>query len=167
MGLGMKKRSAYRPKPVITDPLSFLRPADPARKRGVMAKFWSALEAMSRGQHPGEVDWRLLSDAINTVETLALHMHKLVLDEVMPPVNAAIAAMVGAANRFKGGQGMRLDGPGLAALREVVGIYEQCLDGLTEFEMAQAQAETQRRVNMLLQSKTQGREVVELCAINA
>lgn len=158
----MRKRKAYRPRAVIADPLSLLRPADPARKTRLLAKFWSALESMARGQHPGEEDWRLLSDAINTVETMAVHMRKLVPAEVMPAVNAAIAAMVGAANRFKAGQGMRLDGPGLESLREVVDIYEQCLDGFTEHEMAQAQAETQRRMNALLRSPVHSKEVVTL-----
>jgi hypothetical protein len=102
------------------------------------------------------------SDAINTVETLALVLRKLDPAEVMPTVNAAIAAMVGAASRFKAGQGMRVDGPGLEALRDVVGIYEQCLQGLTAREMAMAQAETQRRVNALLRSRKPTTEVIAL-----
>lgn len=157
-----RKRSAYRPRAVISDPLSLLRPADPQRRNAVLLRFLSSLDSMARGSHPGEAEWRDLSDAINTVETLALSLRKLEASEVMPVVNAAIAAMVGAANRFKAGQGMRLDAPGLQALRDVVDVYRQCLEGLTEREMALAQAETQRRVNALLHAKNPNHEVIAL-----
>jgi len=103
-----------------------------------------------------------MSDVVNTVETLALGMGKLVPAEVMPDVNEAIASMVKAARRFQAGQGMRLDAAGLAALRGVLDVYEQCLDGLTAREMAVAQAETQLRVNALLRSRGPSREVVEM-----
>jgi len=158
----VRKRSRYKPKPVVANPLALMQPASTSRRDAVLLHFYTALEAMSRGDHPGESEWRTLSDAINSIETLALHMRKLVPAEVMPAVNSAIAAMVGAANRFKAGQGMRLDGAGLAALREVVGIYEQCLDGFTEHEMARAQAETQRRMSALLRSPVHSKEVVTL-----
>ena len=158
----MRKRSKYRPRSVITDPLSLMRPADPERKRSVMARFDSALLAIACGRHPGVAEWRDLSDAINTVETMALGMGKLVPAEVMPHVTQAIEGMVHASRRFKDGQGMRLDAQGLKALRSVLDIYQQCLDGFTEHEMAQAQAETQRRVNALLNSKHQRAEVIAL-----
>ena len=127
-----------------------------------MGEFLSSLDTMARGSHPGEEEWRSLSDACNTVETLALHLHKLDPAEVMPTVNAAIAAMVSAAKRFKAGQGMRLDAEGLEALRDVIDIYDQCLAGLTEREMSQAQAETQRRVNALLHARKPNAQVIAL-----
>lgn len=157
-----RKRSAYRPRPVISDPLSMLRPAPKADRDRVMGQFLSSLQTMVAGSHPGEEEWRSLSDAINTVETLALNLRKLDPLEVMPTVTASIATMVAAANRFKAGQGMRLDAPGLQALRDVLAIYEQCLEGLTEREMSQAQAETQRRVNALLHSKKPSAQVIAL-----
>jgi hypothetical protein len=100
--------------------------------------------------------------ALESIETWAKALKEFHSAEVMPTVNAAIAAMVGAASRFKAGQGMRVDGPGLEALRDVVGIYEQCLQGLTAREMAMAQAETQRRVNALLRSRKPTTEVIAL-----
>jgi hypothetical protein len=158
----MRKRSAYRPRAVLSDPLSLLRPASREQRDQVMARFLTALHEISAGRHPGEAEWRDLSDAVNTLENLALHLRKLDPAEVMPTVNAAIAAMVGAANRFKAGQGMRVDGPGLEALRDVVAIYEQCLHGLTEREMGMAQAETQRRMNALLRARGPNPQVIAL-----
>lgn len=158
----MRKRSPYRPRPVISNPLAIFAPAPKADRDWLMTRFLTALQAMSCGRHPGEAEWRDLSDAINTTETLALHLGKLNPAEVMPSVSAAIAAMVGAANRFKAGQGMRLDAAGLQSLRDVLAIYEQCLEGLTEREMAQAQAETQRRMHALLRSKKPSAQVIAL-----
>lgn len=157
-----RKRSSYRPRPVLTDPLSLLRPASREARDGVMLRFLSALDAMARGSHPGEAEWRDLSDAINTVETLALTMKRLDAAEVMPVVNAAIASMVAAARRFQAGKGMRLDASGLQSLRDVVSIYGQCLELLTEREMAMAQAETQRRVNELLHARAPSHEVIAI-----
>ena len=157
-----RKRSTYRPRAVMSDPLSLLRPAEPARRATVLLRFDTALQEMAAGRHPDEAEWRDLSDCVNTVETLALTLGKLVPAEVMPTVNAAIAGMVGAANRFRAGQGMRLDAAGLEALRDVVDIYRQALDGLTEREMAMAQAETQRRVNALMRARKTNHQVVSL-----
>lgn len=160
----MRKRSKYRPKPVITDPLTLLRVAGPADRRRVLATFYTALEDMARGDHPGVSEWRDLSDCINTVETMAETLHMLDAAEVMPSVTAAIAGMVAASKRYQAGAGMRLDAQGLTALRQVVDIYAQCLDGYTEREMARAQAETQRRVNQIMRSKSSSstHEVIEL-----
>lgn len=155
-------RPVRRAQAVIVDPLTLMRPAAREQRDRVMARFLTALDAMVRGEHPGIDEWRDLSDAINTVETLCLHQHKLVPQEVMPTINAAIAGMVQAAQRYKAGQGMRLSGEGLQALRDVLVIYEQCCEELTEHEMAQAQAETQRRVHALLRRRTPSKEVIEL-----
>ena len=149
----MRKRSRHKPKLVLTNPLSLLWPASKAQRDSVMLKFLTALHELSNGRHPGEEEWKTLSDAINTVEILATVFEKLDYKEVMPTVNAAIAGMVAASTRFKAGKGMRLDASGLKALRKVVSIYGQCLEALTEREMALAQQETQRRVNEILSGK--------------
>lgn len=158
----MRKRSPYRPRAVMANPLAALAPAPKAKRDRVIGEFLSSLDTMARGSHPGEEEWRSLSDAVNTVETLALALGKLNPAEVMPTVNACIAAMVGAAKRFQAGQGMRLDAAGLEALRDVIDIYDQCLAGLTEREMTQAQAETQRRVNALLHARKPNAQVIAL-----
>lgn len=150
----MRKRSRYRPRPVLADPLLMLTPAPKIDRDALMLRFLTALETIAGGSHPGEAEWRDLADAINTVETLAVTLGKLVPAEVMPTVNAAIAAMVGAANRYRAGQGMRVDGPGLQALRDVMAIYGQCLDQLTGREMAVAGQMTAARVRALQRRAT-------------
>lgn len=158
----MRKRSKYRPRAVITNPLTALAPASEAQKARVMLRFLSALQECTQGRHPGVDEWRSLSDAINTVETLALYLHKLVPGEIMPTVNRAIEGMVLASRRYTSGQGMRFDADGLNAVRECIAIYGDCLDGLTEREMSQAQAETQRRLNEVLRKGSGTHTVVTM-----
>lgn len=157
-----RKRSKYRARPVISDPLTLLRPAEPTQKTDVMLAFLTALDCIATGDNPGEEEWRSLSDAINSVETLALHFGKLNPHQVMPIINRAIAGMAKAAHRYRDGKGMRLDADGLLALREVIDIYAQALDGLTAREMSLAQKETQRRVSALLADKNQREDVIAL-----
>jgi hypothetical protein len=141
-----KPKKKYRPRDVLVNPLTLLQSASKDEQRRLLGRFYSALETITRGDHPGVDEWRDLSDALNCVETLALHMGKLVPAEVMPTVNAAIEGMVNASKRYKAGQGMRLDAAGLAAVRLVLDIYAQCIEGLTAHEMWRAQTLTARRV---------------------
>ena len=157
-----RKRSSHRPRYLLASPWAITTPAPKAKTDRVMLRFLTALDAMARGEHPGEQEWRDLSDAVNTVETLAIVLRKLDSTEVMPLVNAAISAMAGAANRFKAGQGMRLDGAGLQALRDVVDVYRQCLECLSEHDMTKAQAETERRMHALLRAKQANHQVIAL-----
>lgn len=159
--MGVRKRSAYRPKPVI-NPLTALVPAPADKRERVMARFRSSLETIARGSHPGAVEWRDLADACNLVETLTLHMGRLIPEEVIPSVKAATDSMKQAARRYRESDVMRLDAAGLEALRDVISIYEQCLEGLTQREIEQARAETERRVREIRRSKKPSSEVVEL-----
>ena len=145
------RRPRRVPRLVISDPLSLLRPASPERSRGVMLAFLTALDEIARGKHPGEEEWRSLADCINTLETMVM-MQMIGGELMMPTVNAAIEAMATAAKRYRAGQGMRLDGAGLDALRKVVDIYGQCLELLTERQMALAQQRTQERMLVLLKA---------------
>lgn len=157
-----QRHKAHRPMPYLLNPLASLQPAPKAQRDAVMLRFLTALECMARGEHPGPEEWSHLSDAINTVETLATTMRRLDPADVMPLVNAAIAAMVGAANRYKAGHGMRVDGPGLQALRDVVSVYEQCTEILSERDMSAAQKATEKRVRELLRQRDPSHEVVML-----
>ena len=147
----MSRRPRRIPRPVISDPLSLLRPVSPERSRGVMLAFLTALDEIARGKHPGVEEWRSLADCVNTLETLAL-TNDIFGEGVMPAVNAAIEAMATAAKRYRAGHGMRLDGPGMEELRTVIEIYGLCLKLLTERQMALAQQRTQARMRVLLRA---------------
>lgn len=145
MSKSKKPRKAYKRKHVI-NPLAMVQPVSAERREGIIARFRSALEAMTKCTSPDNDEWRDLSDCINTIETLVMQ-GLLPREQVMPIVNDCIANMVGAAKRFQAGQGMRLDGAGIHAIRTAIDIYEQACMVLTEREMERAQLETERKLH--------------------
>lgn len=118
-----------------------IRP-EPARP---IAAFYTALELIARGQHPGEAEWRDLADVVNHVETLMLAGH-LLREEVEPMVAAGTAAMAAAARRWQAGHGVRLDAAGLQAMRELLAAYEACAAELAPEVMEAARRLTADRI---------------------
>lgn len=147
------KRRDFHP-----NPLALLRPVPKAVRDQLMTRAYSALDAISRGQHPGESEWRDLADVCNVVETLTLTMR------LLPPltiacVETASESLREAAHRFSETQTVRVDGAGLTALRGLLEIYDQALQQLTEATMTKAFRETQRAVQQKLRD---GAEAVTL-----
>lgn len=139
----MSARKKYRPRAVMQNPLAAFAPLPKDKRDKLMLFFYTALEEIERGEHPGPDEWRNLADLVNVTETLVFQ-GKLVRTEVLPHVLVASDEMRSAAERFKAGKGMRMSGPGLRALRSLVDIHEQVLEGFTEREIELAIAETRR-----------------------
>jgi hypothetical protein len=152
MSKNKKPAKKYKPRDCI-NPMSAFAPAPKSEQMRIMVYFWSALESVQRGANPSSEDWQALSDAINTVETLA-RTEKLPKSETMVFVNKAVEAMVHAANRHKAGGAMRFDGAGLQAVRDVVSIYEQAMSQLSALTMGRAQMQTQEAINKLIKNKS-------------
>jgi hypothetical protein len=145
MSSNKRPRKAYRPRPIV-NPLAFIQPASARERFAVLDRFAAALEEMARGSAPTVEAWRDLSDALNTVETMVVSTGHLDAAEVMPTVLACIKSMAEAGTRHRAGGSLRLDGAGLQALREVIGIYAQCMERLTGAEVYRAQVLTQQRM---------------------
>ena len=145
----MKKRTAYKPRALNPNPLNRNAGAPDKDKRRVLTTFLSSFDAMVNGTAPTREDWQNLSDAINTIDTLATAMQRVNPAEVMPDVSAAIDGMLRARDRRNAGEVMRLDEAGAAAVRAVIDYYEQAMDGLTHYEIAQAQHITSLRVRAI------------------
>lgn len=136
----------------LINPLSFLTPASSEEKTGLMLKFYTALDAVERGLEPDVEEWKQLADACNTVQTIALVFRWVDARKVIPIVDVAIEHMAAAAERFKRGDGMHIDAIGIQALRDVIDIYEGCVENQTQKQMRIAQAETESRVLKVLRS---------------
>lgn len=144
----MRKRCHRRPHWVARDPLNFLRLAPPAERQRLLARFHSALAAMRTDADPDIEHWRVLADATNTLETLGLQ-GRLAGDELEPLVGAAVMALGKAATRHRAGHPLRLDGPGIQAVADILGVYEHCLETFTGAEMDRARHETELRLHDL------------------
>lgn len=155
-------RKAYRPRPVLLDALTRLQPASAQQRSDVLMKFHTALDAMARGAHPGPAEWRDMADAINTLEALTQTMGLLQGSATMPTVDAAKAAMVAAERRYRHSGRAGVDGTGLQALRDALGMYQQCATGFTQHAMARAQAIVQEQTSALTCEQLSGVQVVGL-----
>jgi hypothetical protein len=90
-------------------------------------------------------------DAVNITETLAVHLKDL--DQgATAYTQAATDALRAARARYRAGASLRLDGPGIEALRALLSIYEQCLTLLTEARVSEAMRRTAEEVRRLLKA---------------
>lgn len=154
----MRKRSTYRPRPVHANPLMRLTKVEAAGRELMLGRCYSAINAMQFGSMPGPDEWSDLSCAVNIVDTMVVG-GKLVPAEVLPVLKDAQKALVRANRRYEAGHGMRLDAPGLTAVRAVMEVYEACLLGFTAREMADAVAATQLRMHSEAKRMPAGEEV--------
>lgn len=156
----MRKRGKRHPGLVLTNPLIALQKVPEAERNELLTEFHSALAAMRADAAPTVEHWRVLSDAVNVLETLLLQ-GKLIQAEMGPLLDAAIAALAQAGERHRAGKRLGLDGQGMQALADVLAAYADCLEGLTAMEMAKARHETERRMHQVLRGKTpQGVKVI-------
>ena len=126
-----------------------------------------ALHEMMHAERPSNTAWRVLSDAINLTETLVQHGEAPIKDSTGKVVAShwrgcdgsaieiadtsglladAIAAMAKAGARAFDGHAMRLDGPGIAAVRAVLEDYQTALDTLPARTMVRCHRATEKRI---------------------
>ena len=76
----------------------------------------------------------------------------------------AITAMAKCGQRHTAGGKIRLDGPGIAALKAIVESYEDAISAMPERSMIKCHRLTERRMQEILQGRKQAHDV-ELFAI--
>lgn len=128
-------------------------PMPAARQRHQLTRMTAGLDEIARSDRPGTDAWRVLSDAINLVETLVLHGpwpdcagDLADVHDTTGLLPQAIDAMGKAGERWLHGQPMRLDGPGLVAVREVLAAYTDLLGTLPERTIIKCHRATERRL---------------------
>lgn len=172
----MKHKPAQRPAPMhyskmhelmasATEPMA----ADTRRHR--MTRIAGALTEMMHAPEPSTDAWRVISDVVNLLETLVLHGDAPITDPATGTVVAshwrgcdgspieiadttglltdAIAAMFQAGDRYRQGKPIRLDGPGLAAVRAVIEDFQAAIDTLPARTMVRCHRETERRTRII------------------
>lgn len=130
----------------------------PAPKRThQLTRMWEGLAALERAPAPTIDDWRLCSDAVNLMETLVRTMG--VADDASGLLDDAMAALAGAGRRHRGGMALRLDAPGIQAVRAVLEDYAELLEQLPERTVIEAHRLTERRIREILAGKRQPHDI--------
>jgi hypothetical protein len=122
-----------------------------------LTKMYEALHQLEQAPEAKPNDWRLVSDAINLVETLVVEMK--VCEDGSGLLMDAITAMASAGKRSKDGKALRLDGAGIQAVRAIMSDYAELLDVLPARAMIRCHRLTERRIHDMLDGKRKPHDV--------
>lgn len=132
-------------------------PMPEAKRLHHLGIMWAGLAALQTEATPTTDHWRVVSDAVNLMETL-VRQGKLADESGL--LDDAVAALANAGKRhLKTGAAIRLDGPGIAATRAVLHDYEAALHGLSHRAMLQCHLATERRIRAIHSGKAQPHDV--------
>jgi hypothetical protein len=160
-----KRRPAQREKRYTLLDEMAASPTEPlplAWKTYQLTRMYEGLAAMEKAPSPTTDDWRVVSDAVNLMETLIETMQ--VCEDSSGLLMDAITAMAHAGRRNTAGGAIRLDGAGIQAVRAVLEDYAALLDLLPARTMIRCHRLTEKRLHELLDGKRKPHDV-EITAI--
>jgi hypothetical protein len=127
-----------------------------------LTRMYEGLAAMEKSPTPTTDDWRVVSDAVNLMETLIVDMK--VCEDTSGLLMDAITAMALAGKRNMAGSTIRLDGAGIQAVRAVLEDYAALLNVLPARTMIRCHRLTEQRLHELLDGKRKPHDV-EITAV--
>ena len=127
-----------------------------------LTRMYEGLAAMEKSPTPTTDDWRVVSDAVNLMETLVVDMK--VCEDTSGLLMDAITAMALAGKRNMAGSAIRLDGAGIQAVRAVLEDYAALLNVLPARTMIRCHRLTEQRLHELLDGKRKPHDV-EITAV--
>jgi hypothetical protein len=123
-----------------------------------LTRMYQGLHALETAAEPGKEDWRVVSDAVNMLETLVVEMQ--VCEDASGLLQDAIRGLAVAGQRHKReGKPIRLDGPGIQAVRTVLASYAELLDVLPARTMIRCHRLTEKRIHAILDGRKQPHDV--------
>lgn len=118
-------------------------PAD--KRRHQLTRMYGGLHALETAAQPAPDDWRTVSDAVNLMETLVKDM-RLCEDPGGLLEDAVAALALAGARHLETGAPIRLDGPGIQAVRAVLASYAEVLETLSARAMTECHRLTEIRI---------------------
>lgn len=122
----------------------------------MLTVMWQSLVAIESSPVPATNDWRICSDAVNMMESLVEmgeveDKSQLLLD--------AITALALAGKRATAGQGIRLDAPGIRAVRSVLENYAEVIELLPARTVVRCHRRTEKRIRDILAGRGRATDV--------
>ena len=168
----MKKRKPSKPIHIYHYNLMDVLMASPTQplqdnlRRHQLTRMLGGLAAIKEGEKPTTDDWRVVSDAVNIMETLVNNGPWLDCDGDPVEINDAsgqlqdaVTALAMAGKRHRAGGNIRLDGEGIFACAAVLHVYRDLLEVLPARTMIKAHRETERRIHEILTGKKKPHDV--------
>ena len=122
-----------------------------------LTMMYQGLHAMETAPAPTLDDWRVVSDAINLMETLVVEMK--VCEDSSGLLMDAITALALAGKRNRDGGTIRMDGVGIQAVRSILSDYAELLNMLPARTMYRCHRLTEKRLHDLLDGKRRPHDV--------
>lgn len=110
-----------------------------------LTRMYGGLRALETDTTPAPDDWRVVSDAVNLMETLVKDM-RLCEDPGSLLEDAVAALALAGARHLETGAPIRLDGPGIQAVRAVLASYVEVLETLSARAMTECHRLTEIRI---------------------
>jgi mRNA-degrading endonuclease YafQ of YafQ-DinJ toxin-antitoxin module len=157
----MRKRK-LKPRPkhyTIMDEMmaSPTEPLPAAYRTHQLTRMYEGLNAMETAPAPTTDDWRVVSDAVNLMETLVVEMK--VCEDTGGLLMDAITALALAGKRNRAGGAIRMDGIGIQAVRSILSDYAELLNMLPARTMYRCHRLTEKRLHDLLDGKRRPHDV--------
>jgi hypothetical protein len=162
------KRTIYVYRYTLFD-VMLASPSEPLAehlRRHQLTRMHQGLDAMEKAPEPSTDDWRVVSDAVNIMETLIENGpwpdcdgDMVEITDASGLLSDAVTAMALAGKRHKAGGNIRLDGAGIQAVRGVLADYSDLLEVLPARTMIKAHRETERRIHEILAGKKKPHDV--------
>lgn len=122
-----------------------------------LTRMYAGLSNLEQADNPTPDDWRVVSDAVNLVETLVLEMKVCQDDSGL--LMDAITALAMAGRRNKEGKTLRLDGAGIVAVRAILQDYSDLIEVLPARVMVRCHRLTEKRLHEILDGKKRPHDV--------
>lgn len=149
----------WRPTYTVMDRLmaSPCAPMPQTKAQHQLLRMYQALRALETAPAPTPEDWRVVSDAVNLMETLVEMGHAI---DASGLLRDAVAAMAVAGVRYvEHGQPIRLDGAGIQAVRGVLQDYAEALAELPARVMVETHRLTEQRISAIVQGRGRPQDV--------
>lgn len=158
----MRKRQIAKAKQQVYSMLDEMMasPTEPLaqeKRQYQLLRMYEGLRALEIAPEPSTEDWRVVSDAVNLMETLILEMK--ICEDTSGLLMDAITAMAKAGQRNLAGGAIRLDGPGIQAVRAVLRDYAELIEVLPARTMVRCHRLTEKRILNILQGKLRPHDV--------
>lgn len=136
-------------------------PTPETSRRHQLTRMYQGLAALEKAPEATTDDWRVLSDAVNLMETLVAQG---IVEDASGLLMDAITALAMAGRRNLAGGPIRLDAVGIKAVRAVLEDYAAVLDVLPHRTMVRCHRATERRIHEIFAGKRRPHDA-ELVAI--
>ena len=119
-----------------------------------LTRMYEGLRSLETAPEPTREDWAVCADAVNMLETL---VEMGAVEDASGLLLDAVTALAMAGRRHRAGHALRLDAPGIKAVRAVLEDYADAIAQLPARTVIQAHRATEKRIHdQILRARSQG-----------